>query len=260
MALNQLEGLGNPSLGTDMLGVAFTLSPYPYSRTADSRLELYDAYLRLDAEIARIITAAERAAGKSGSVVVLAGLPPATRPGRDDEQWRIPGGKFSPKKAVSLLNMYLMAVHGSGEWVKGYHNKQFYLNEGLAEQRKVSLPQLRAEAASFLAKMSGVRRAQTLDAVISEDATESVTASVSGDIFIDITPGWEIESDVTSASTTKRCGVERAMPPMPLYIMAPGLKAGRIAGMVDARRVAPTVAGILRIRSPGGADKAPLAL
>lgn len=258
VALSQLATLGNPSLGTDMLGVAYTLSPYPYSRTGDTRLEQYDAYLRLDTEIARLIEAADKAAGRGNTVIMLAALPPTTGQRRDDEQWRIPGGKFSPKKAVSLLNMYLMAVHGSGDWVSGYHDKQFYLNTKLAEQRKVSVETLRDEAAAFLARMSGVRRAETIDAVLAADTAETVLASASGDIFIDIIPGWEIETDTTAAADTRHAGVERALPPMPLYILAPGVGAGRIDAKVDARRVAPTVAGILRIRSPGAASEPPL--
>lgn len=259
VALSQLSSLGNAALGTDMLGVAYTLSPFPYPRTGDSRLELYDTYLRLDGEITRLIEAADKAAGKGGSVIVLAGLPPTTGQRRDDEQWRIPGGKFSPKKAVSLLNMYLMAVHGNGDWVSGYHDKQFYLNTKFAEERKVDLETLRREAATFLSRMSGVRRADTVGAVLATDTSEAVLAAASGDIFIDIIPGWEIESDTAGATASdRRSGVERALPPMPLYILAPGVTPGRIDGKVDARRVAPTVAGLLRIRSPGAASEPPV--
>ncbi|MCM1337172.1 MAG: alkaline phosphatase family protein [Candidatus Amulumruptor caecigallinarius] len=261
VALSQLESLGNPALGTDMLGVTYTLSPYPYSRTGDTRLETYDAYLRLDSDIASILNAADKAAGPGGSVIMLAALPPTSGQRRDDEQWRVPGGKFSPKKAVSLLNMYLMAVHGSGEWVSGYHDRQFYLNTKLAEDRKVNVDALRQEAAQFLTRMSGVRRAETIDAVLAADTAETVLAAASGDVFIDIIPGWEIEQDSTAAvSDSRHTGVERALPPMPLYILAPGVTPRRIDARVDARRVAPTVAGLLRIRSPGAASEPPLPL
>ena len=39
-----------------------------------------------------------------------------------DPRFNIPTGEFSSKKAVSLLNMYLMALYGNGSWVNGYFN------------------------------------------------------------------------------------------------------------------------------------------
>lgn len=252
-AVNLLKELSPTSSGIDMLGIGYNLSPFPYARTADSRYELYDAYLRLDKDLSQIIKAAEKAA-PGRNIIMLAGVPPTSNFGEDDEQWRLPGGKFSPKKALSLLNMYLMAIHGNGDWVTGYFNKQFYLNSKLAEDRQVSITQLRDEASKFLSKMSGVRRASSIDSLLVADQFESILESKSGDVFIDILPGWSIENQTTT-NAYRHNSVERALPIMPLYVLVPNSKGQRFEGRYDARMVAPTIAGILRIRSPGAASQ-----
>lgn len=244
----------------EMVAVCYNLSPYPYSHTADNRHELVDAYRKLDRDIARLIKAAESRTPGRKPLVLLAGIPHVSAMRRDEDQWRIPGGVFSPKKAVSLLNMYLMALHGHGEWVSGYHNRQFYLNPETAKARNVALADLRAESSEFLAKMSGVARAYTVEQAMAADSSDAILPTAAGDVFVDILPGWEIESVRTSSSSgnTYHQGVERATSALPLYLLVPGRNPVILTGKVDARRVAPTVARILRIRSPGGASEPPL--
>jgi len=44
----------------------------------------------------------------------------------------------------------------------------------------------------------------------------------------------------------------------PVYILSPGLDASEIIERIDARAIAPTLARILRIRSPNAASAAPI--
>ena len=246
---------------TDMLSLGMTVQPYIYGREPDSRLELMDSYLRLDRDLAAIFAAIDREGpGMDRTVVFVAGTPLTRRQRRDDEKWAVPYGEFSSRKAVSLLNMYLMAVHGNGEWVSGYHNGQVYLNHKLIKERGKDLEEMRREAASFLTRMAGVSQAWTVDDVIDRratdnpDATRRNTAMASaGDIFLAIAPGWQEiddDSDVEAPQTVVRAGMATA----PAFILAPSVAPKEVTAPVDARVLAPTVAGILRIRAPNGAS------
>lgn len=244
--------------GINVLNVGYRLSEYPYTRTSDTRAETADAYIRLDADLSRLFKAADAATGAGANVIMLSGIPAATPYRRDDEQWRIPWGKFSPQKAIGLLNMYLMAVHGNGEWVKGYNDRQFYLNRKLAKDKNLNIADLRDEAASFLSQMSGVVKAETLDKALSNDVAGNINATYAGDILITVNPGWEIESVSTGGRNT-HSGVERsANVQMPFYILAPELGHEKIGNTIDARAIAPSVCRLLRIRSPGGASLSPV--
>lgn len=247
---------------TDMLSLGYTLQPYIYGREADARLELMDSYLRLDRDMARLFDAIDRQdPGMDRTLVFVAGTPLTRRQRRDDEKWAVPYGEFSSRKAVSLLNMYLMAIYGNGDWVSGYHDGQLFLNHKLIKDRGKDLGELRRESARFLTRMAGVRQAWTADDVIDRRAGEDPEVTrrntyvpYAGDVVISIAPGWQ-ETDDDSDTERPQTIVRAGAPIAPVFIMAPGVAPRTVTTGVDARAIAPTVAGILRIRAPNGASQ-----
>lgn len=253
---------------TDMLNLGFNLSPYLYGREADNRIETMDAYLRLDSDIANIIKAIEKGPGLANTVIFIAGTPAPGGSKRDEERWNIPTGKFSPKRAISLLNMYLMAIHGQGDYVEGFHNGYFFLNRKLIKERNLDLDELRRESADFLARMSGVSSVYTIDDILNRRVGENpealrrnISPVYAGDLLISVNPGWEINDDDDSANDDSSLPVVRSQAyTSPVYILAPDLQPQTIEATIDARAIAPTVARLLRIRSPNASALPPLKL
>lgn len=243
----------------DMLSVAYTLTPYSGSTDTDARLETMDAYLKLDRQIARLLKAAD---GET-TVVILGGTPAEPAKDPDDPQWGLPGGEFSAKKAMSLLNMYLIAKLGNGEWVTAYHNGAFYLNHKLIGERRLDPEEVRTEAAKFLTRMSGVAGAFTIDDILEGRTSEALRRNTvvgnAADVYVQVTPGWTLADDTSTVPV--RQVVRYAHSTAPVVIYAPHLlESARISTPVDARRVAPTVARVLRIRSPNAASEPPVNL
>ena len=254
---------------TDVLNLAYTLQPYNYGKSADNRVELMDAYIKLDRNLEQLFADIDRRVGLDRTVVVLAATPPRRQSRRDDEQWGIPYGEFSTRKAVSLLNMYLIALYGNGDYVAAYHRGQFYLNHDLLKERSLDGREVRMQAASFLSKMTGVDRVHTIDDIVAGHAGEEPEAlrrntavPYAGDLLLSVAPGFEIVDDFNgNFSGTRIPMVERTCgTAAPVYIMAPDVAAQTIGTPVDARAIAPTVCRILRIRSPNGAASAPVFL
>ncbi|WP_289158569.1 alkaline phosphatase family protein [uncultured Muribaculum sp.] len=263
--INGLQ-LGNHD-AMDMLNLGYTLAPFIAAKDADHRIETMDSYLRLDKDLERLLKIIDDKVGLENTFVMLAGTPSAPGNKRDDEKWGIPNGEFIPKRAISLLNMYFVAKYGNEEWVAGYHDSQLFLNRKLIQERGLDLAAMRAEAADFLTRMSGVSGVWTIDDVIAGRAGNNAAAlkrntnvNFAGDLLLAITPGWEIvEIDPVSAKeirSTVRSGIMAA----PVFLYSPVLKPSRIIEEIDARSIAPTVARLLRIRSPNAADLPPLAL
>lgn len=255
--------LGNHQGVVDMLNIAYTLTPYQYSRTPDSRVETMDAYIKLDHNLAQLFSEIERSVGMRNTLVFIAGTPTSNRTRRDDEKWNIPYGQFSTRRAISLLNMYLMAKHGNGEWVNNIHNNNIFLNHQLIKTRNIDVVSMRQDAAQFILRMSGVANAYTIDDIISRRAGENPEAfqrntniKHAGDIIFTITPGWSIEE--SNQSTSNNLVVRAATSSAPVFILAPSVKAQKISYPVDARAIAPTVARLLRIRSPNSTATTPL--
>lgn len=250
--------------GIDMLSLGYTLAPYAYTGSSNPRAETLDAYLRLDRDIQRLLRTIDKRPGTDRTLVFVAGLPAPVSSRPDDERWRLPSGEFSSRKARSLLNMYLMALHGNGEWVSGYHDRHFYLNHQLIKERKLDIPSVRAEAAQFLTRMSGVSNAYTIDDIMAarvgaDPAAVRRNTSVehTGDIILEINPGWTAVDDLENGpSHFSRMGSSSS----PLIVWGAGVAPQRIVEPVDARRVAPTVSRLLRIRSPNAAALGPVRL
>lgn len=254
--------------GADVLSLAYTLKPYPASKTAENRYELIDSYVKLDQDLSRLLSTIDAKVGLDKALIVISGTPQPTTRRTDVSKWNLPGGQFSTRKAESLLNMYLMAKYGNGRWVTAYHDGQFFLDTEQAEKAGHEAKNMRADAALFVSRMSGVQRAYTVDdLIIGSSAIDpqgarrrNISVASAGDIFIDIIPGWELVDDYNHPSLRHADPTTKALTTAPAIIYGSGLKPVRISEPVDARAIAPTVSRILRIRSPNGAEVAPLSL
>ncbi|MCC8113188.1 MAG: alkaline phosphatase family protein [Bacteroidales bacterium] len=256
----QQLGLGNHN-GTDVLSLAYSVSPYEYSINTDNRYELLDAYYRLDRELERLFHSIDKTVGLDNTLIFLAGTPPPQEVPRDNTRWQLPYGEFSTRKAISLLNLYLIAIYGNGDWVQGYHNGQFFLNHKVIEDKKLRVEDIRSEAAHFLQQMAGVKKAYSLDDIIDGrnlgNAPLRANTSIqhAGDVLVEVMPGWQIIDDFASLKRPATDKVIRASATTaPVFILAPHVKAQKLVEPVDARSIAPTVTSLLRIRSPNAAE------
>ena len=246
----------------DMLNVVYTVAPYPCSDDPLARAETLDAYVRLDREIERLMKSIDATSTAGKVVVVLNGVPTTQNTSvPDDSKWNVPGGEFSTRRAQSLLNMYLIAKNGNGQWVTDVDGNRFYLNHTLIEQNKLNAEELRSDAAKFLTRMAGVADAYTIDDIQEcragndpQALRRNTVVSQGADLYVSVLPGWTLSNDVNTGHIS-RTTVRAMATSAPTIIYAPErLTAQRIATAIDARSVASTVAQILRIRSPNGAD------
>lgn len=244
----------------DIVNIAYSLAP-----KGASEIEMLDTYLRLDRDLARLFSEANRVAGRSGVAIILTGIPAAsTTTAPDAPIYRIPTGEYSIKKAISLLNMYLIAMHGNGNWILGVYDCQFFLNHKLITDSNLSLTVFRQEVADFLARMAGVGNVYTIDDIIASRAGENPQAlkrntSIEhcGDVIIEVIPGWMVVDDPFGGLTDN--GIVRcAAPSHPAYLLIPGCSPRAIETPVDARALAPYLSRLINIRPPAAAATATL--
>ena len=163
---------------------------------------------------------------------------------------------------MSLLNVYLMALYGQGDWVIGYQNRQIFLNRKLIKERDLDADEMREKAASFLIQMAGVQDVYTSQRLLLSYGTDRLAAmrngycpKLSGDLVLDLCPGWEVVYE-DNADTREYVRINAI--PAPCFILAPDVKPVHIATPVRATAIAPTVSRLLRIRSPNGSSASPL--
>lgn len=263
LALECLRSLkpGTRGDAIDMLCVGYSLAPFKFVKDGDYRLELMDAYLRLDNDIARLVSGVEKAVGKGNALIFIVSTGYYDDAAVDDEKYRIPGGTFSVKRAISLLNAFLTARHGQGNFVDAYADGTLFLNHKLLEQKGLDLTTVAREAKEFLVKMSGVEGVYTISELISSASAEteglrlSVDPQGGADLILDICPGWLLTDDTVYPHVSRP--VRRSHYLAPALVTGPGIEAAKIRTPVPATSLAPALCGTMRIRQPNGADTAP---
>jgi hypothetical protein len=185
-----------------------------------------------------------------------------TGEGREPSFYKIQSGEFYPKRAVSLLNLYLMALYGHGDWVAGYSHNQIYLNREFIKERDIELEEVRDKAAQFLIDMEGVQDVYTQHRILLRSTNEhtdrlrrGMSSTLSGDIFIELVPGWEI---VYENQANTRQYIRHNAVSAPFMLLAPNVPAQKIEHPIDVTSIAPTVSRVLRIRAPNGCTTRPL--
>ena len=240
-----------------MLNVAYTLAPYKYSADANVRAELTDSYLRLDGQLERLFDAIDRYVGKGNALIFLSSTGYYDEAVTEDKRYRLPGGEFSVKRALSLLNSYLTARHGNTAFVSAIRDGQVYFDHKAIENRGLKSDVIISDARTFLSKMSGVAEVVEMADVLSSSSPEEtrlrnrLDPRHSGDLTIRFTPGWTVVDDEQYPPVSKPVRESAVM--TPAFIKGPGVKVQTIQTPVDATAISPTVAGVLRIRSPNGA-------
>jgi hypothetical protein len=175
------------------------------------------------------------------------------------EKYRIPTGTFYINRTANLLNIYLGAIYGQGRWVDQTYSNQIYLNRKLIEQKRASLSEVLDRCRSFLIQNAGVADVYTTDRLLSgsfEIARQrnGFNPSASGDIMVEVAPGWKLLNENTHETYTSRAG----MVPFPIIFMGQDIAPLRVATPVTVDQIAPTVAKAIRIRAPNACNAAPL--
>lgn len=196
------EGLGKDDV-TDFLSISFSATDNIGHRFGPTSVEAADAIYRLDEDIARILKYLNDSLGKKNVLVYFTAAHGVSEIPAILEKNRISAGYFRQNQAHQLLKSYLNAVYGQGDWVKGYFEKQVFLNRVLIEDAKIPLEEIQKKVARFLVQFSGVASAYPYSAFEANDfgnghlkrIVNNFTPQRSGDVIITLNPGWVEKND-----------------------------------------------------------------
>ncbi len=201
--LIQNEHLGKGD-ATNYLSICYSATDYIGHRFGPSSVEMGDAILRLDDDIKNLLTFLNDSIGKRNVLIYFTAAHGISEIPAVLEKNRIPSGYFQQNQALQLLRSYLNAVYGEGDWVKGYSEKQIFLNRTLIEDARLSLDDVQKKVARFLVQFTGVQAAYPYSAFEANDfgngnlkrIINNFSPQRSGDVIIILNPGWvEKESD-----------------------------------------------------------------
>jgi hypothetical protein len=244
----------------DFLSITYYAGDYKSNNSTEFGWEIQDTYYHLDKEIEKLLDLADKKVGLKNVLVVLTSSGYYDYKVQTSEKYKS-AGEFYPNRCTALLNMYLMAVYGSGNWVKGYYNEQIYLNKKLVEDQRVDWNEILRKSADFISQFSGVQDVTTSGQWYVDDAGRAsafrrgMHKKISGDLYIELQPDWEV---IHEKQTGEQDYKQNNIVLSPLFIWGVNIKKQDIYREIKATEIASTLAFIMRIRAPNACREAPL--
>lgn len=260
--LIEKEELGKDDV-TDFLGICFSSTDYIGHRFGPSSVETGDAILRLDKDIETLLTYLNDKLGKKNVLVYFTSAHGVSEVPEIMESTRIPAGYFKQNQALQLLRSYMNAVYGEGNWVKGYSEKQIYLNRVLIEDARISLEDIQKKVARFMIQFSGVGSAYPYAAFEANDfgnghlrrILNNFSPQRSGDVIVTLNPGW-VEKDgdqITNHNSPYEYDTH-----VPLIWYGWTINRSTVLRKVNMTDIAPTLSSLCKIPYPNACTGEPM--
>lgn len=262
LAALKAEKLGKGSF-TDFLAISFSATDYVGHKMGPQSVEVEDTYLRLDRDIAEIISALEKSYGKDGFLLFLTADHAAAYVPAQLMDLKMNAGYFSTKTFSDSLKRYLGKTYNDTTLVSDIINNQVYLNHSLIEQKNIIIKKMEEDIIAIALKFEGVANAYTSDqlngAILKNKSAGLMQNGFyikrSGDIAILLEPQWldDYSRTGTSHGTTYSYDTH-----VPLLWYGWNIKPGYTSDPVSITDIAPTIAAFLNIMEPNACTGKPI--
>lgn len=219
-------------------------------------VEMEDMYYRLDDELAQFLNYLYAQIPSEQAVVVLTsdhGTSPSYDAGIFERD------RFNAAQFQVIVNSFLCAQHGPGQWVVNYEDNNLYLNHTLIYNKGLDLAAIQNEAATFAMQFRGVSHALSSTAMRSsyfgsgygEKMQNSFYPRRSGDVVVNLMPGCIEERTGVRSKSGSMYGYDTTVP---LVLYGGGIPARRVGRSIEMTSVAPTLAYLLGIPEPAASE------
>lgn len=246
----------------DILNIVLDTPRYIATTYGPESMEYEDMLYRLDLSLEEFLTYLYAQVDDPSEIIVVLSSPHGTSPSYNPIGYK-PQERFNVRQAEVLVNAFLGARYGSENYVLGFANRAIYLNHRLILDKHLSLDAIREEVATFMLQLRGV--ASTLSASSLRNTSfaegrsrllqQSFYATRSGDIIVDLQPGWTIENSDRRSAADAGYNYDREVP----VIIYGGLEPRVVERPTSIVEVAPTITSLLGIERPWASTAQPSA-
>lgn len=261
------EVIKNEKLGadeiTDMLTISFSSTDYVGHQFGPYSVEIEDTYLRLDKEIAELLTYLETNIGKNNFLLFLTADHGVVDIPEHSLENKIPAGYFDEKKVFKKLNKALFEAFNVENLVEDLSNYQIFLNHTKITEQKLNLTVLEDFCAAFLLQQKGIVKAVSATNLKAADFNEKILSNVqrgfhqtrSGDVLFVLASGWIIEASYKGTTHGSPYNYDTHVP---LLWYGFHIPQGKKSEPVVIPDIAATLAVLLQIPLPSACDGKPI--
>jgi predicted AlkP superfamily pyrophosphatase or phosphodiesterase len=257
------EKLGKNKV-TDYLAISYSSTDAVGHTFGPLSKELNDTYLRLDKEIARLLTELDNTVGKGNYTLFLTADHGVAEVPDYLKDHHVNAGYMKIADLQKESAHFLDGRIGQGKWIISTKNQQFYLDRDLIRKKGLELSVVQALLADFLKEKEGVAKVYTASQLDQQEFSNDLSALVqngfyyqrSGDVKIIYEPGYLDEEYGKSASSH---GMAYAYDThIPLIFYGAGVKKGESFIRYQMTDIAPTVSMLLHIKFPNACTGNPI--
>ncbi|WP_157898800.1 alkaline phosphatase family protein [Luteitalea pratensis] len=252
------EQLGQRGV-TDVLTVSFSANDSVGHAYGPESPEVRDITHQTDRQLQTLLDEVERRVGLRQTLIAFtADHGVAPRP-EAATALRIPGGRFPATVVSDAIESALVAKYGAGPWIeKAPSLANIYLDVALIDGKGLDRAEVRRVAAEAVSRVPHVARVYTRDAILSgavprETISERITRGYhrdrSGDLHVLLEPHWIAGGANATHGTPYGYDAH-----IPLILMGPGIVPGRYRDHVALQDLAQTLAAVLEVEPPSGAQ------
>jgi len=256
------EQLGsNPTGATDLLGVS--LSGHDYVNHAygpESRMS-HDHLQQIDRQIARFFAFLDKRVGLDNVLVVLTADHGFANTAEFSHTVHVDALRVNPKTLLENLDAALAERFGVAKLVKTSLLPEVFLDYAAIERRGLARADVENAAARFLLAQPGISdvftRTQLEQGVAAKSRVGTLmqrawNRQLSGDLLVVTTPYTIFSSGTSGASHGTPWQYDTSVP---LLVMGKRwIRPGEQTGYAEVVDIAPTLAQILHVRRPAGAE------
>lgn len=255
------ENLGKDII-TDFLAVSFSSTDYVGHKFGVNSKEVQDTYLRLDADLSRLLKALDDEVGEGEYTVFLTADHGAINVPAYLKSKRIPAGYMNSTELKEKFNEFLNYNFGTTDVVKNFSNLQFFLDHKVIANLDMKLADAQEKIAKEVLGYSDIDRVYTADQMWKNNYTKGVPYILqngynqkrSGDIFVVLKPGF-----INYGKTGSTHGSPQIYDThVPLLFFGKGIKKGSSSVRTEIPDIAPTIASLLGISFPNGTTGTPI--
>ena len=252
--------LTNYSLGQDdvpdILNIVLDAPRFITQSYGPESVEVEDMYYRLDDTLSDFLNFLF-ARVKSEDVLVVLTSDHGSSPSFDASP--VPVERINMMQSEVIVNGFLNARHGQGNWVTAINGRSIWLNRDLIYSKGLNLSDIQEEVATFVMQFRGISHALSSTAMRSSYFADGYGRRMqngfyprrSGDVMFNLMPGRIEERDDRRSESGSMYGYDTRVP---LLFYGWRVAARNITAATDMTSVAPTVAAILGIAAPAASE------
>ncbi len=249
------DTLGNRGI-TDFLAVSFSSTDYIGHTFGPNSIEMEDAYIRFDIELADFLKFLDEKVGKGNYTLFLSADHGAAHAVGFNTDNHIPAGNQFEKKLYQKVDSFLTAMYSRKKMVHAVINQQVVLNYEVIHSSKIDVEDVVKTLVEFLGDEKGMARVVSFEELNETTLPEWYKTCLnnhyhpkrSGDVQMLFEPAWM--SDFPKGTT--HGSIFPYDTHIPLLWFGWGIKQGKDYSRTYMTDIAPTIAALLKIQEPNG--------